>query len=190
MTPIEKKEIAAHFIESFNLENLHNRDAAKLLNLKLCYISWIKNENCHDSISKAAWERFEQWHISRGKISDFKIPEGEPLLEITRPEPVLYPVRPETDEHSPENLQPDKQKRKYTRHNQGEGKSVKIVLQKQEIKELNKRIDILIEDNNKLSRTCEDLSKKVFVIEDLIKEPTDKTGHQIVIFQRNIYRKS
>lgn len=209
MTEVEKKEVAAHFTEALEYEDLHNSQAARFLNLNPCYITWIRNEKYWSDISKAAWERFAEWHLTREKISDFSIPEGEPIQEKKK---LAVKEEEGVDEHSPEAAftpgeAPGKQKRKYTRHDQGESKSVKIILQKQEIESLNKRIDLLTEDNNRMAQTLEELGKKVFVLEDetiavmiqRIKELQEGIGHLvtipkteskpgIVLFQRNIYK--
>lgn len=208
-TPQEKQEIGSHFNEAMDHEDLHNCQAARFLNLNPCYITWIKNEKYWSDISQAAWDRFNLWHQGRDKLSAFVIPENEPIWDKRNNKKVEFSVKGKDlaavlhnegpEEHSPEavfstNEQPGKQKRKYTRHDQGEGKSVKIILQKEEIEQLNKRIDLLIEDNNKqaalikdmqmamgvirnnfgslesdqekLAMVVEDLGKKAFVLED------------------------
>lgn len=223
-TPQEKQEIASHFNEAMDHEDLYNAQAARLLNLNPCYITWLKNEKYWPDISQAAWDRFNQWHQSREKLSAFVIPEDEPIWEKKNNKKVEFSVKGKDlaavlenegpEEHSPEAAfstnEPGKQKRKYTRHDQGEGKSVKIVLQKEEIENLNRRIDLLIEDNNrmaqslkeletnnllllseneKLDNLMKELGKKVFVLEDetiavmsqSIKDLQEGIGHLVTI---------
>ncbi len=79
--PDEKKTLCSALTEAIIKEDLHNCEAAQLLNLNPCYIQWAKNEKYFSDISLAAWERFIQWHESRGRIRDFKIPEGEPIWQ-------------------------------------------------------------------------------------------------------------
>jgi hypothetical protein len=211
MTEQDKKELAAHFNEALEHEDLHLSQAARFLNLNPCYITWIRNEKYWSDISAAAWSRFEAWHLTRGKLSDFQVPEGEAIWEKKKPAPKTEPEG--IDEHSPDNLLPPetpKQKRKYTRHDQGEGKTVKIILQKEEIEQLKKRVDLLTEDNNRLAQSVKELhtnnlillseneklgsliselSKKIFVIEDEslavmrqeIKDLQEGIGHLVTI---------
>lgn len=166
----EKKEIAGHLLEEMDAANLHNRDVARLLNLKLCYITWIKNEKYWPDVSEAAWNRFREWHESRVTLAEYKFPEGEELVVLDAP--VKIPVAAGPDEHAPENIlelepgaaQP-KQKRKYTRHDKGEDKSVKIILQKEAMEQLKKRVDLLIEDNNRLTHLVKELQNNHLLIQ-------------------------
>jgi predicted RNase H-like nuclease (RuvC/YqgF family) len=236
ITENEKQQIASHFNEAMDHEDLYNTQAARFLNLNPCYITWIRNEKYWSDISQAAWDRFNKWHQGREKLSEFRIPEGEVIWEKKNNKKIEFSVKGKDlaavldnespEEHSPEAIstspeEPVKQKRKYNRHDQGEGKSVKIILQKKEIEELNSRIDqldqtmkevrsnneLLLEENNRLGKLVEDLSKKVFVIEDEniavmlhdIKDLQEGIGHlvtlskqdsklSIILFPKYIYK--
>ena len=77
MTDQRKKEIADHYMEAINREDLHTGEAARYLNLNPCYLSMVKIEKHWSSMSQAAWDRLGEWHDSRCKISEFVIPEME-----------------------------------------------------------------------------------------------------------------
>jgi hypothetical protein len=79
---MDKKAISEHLINALNKEDIHTREAAKFLNLNPCYVSMARNENSWDAMGKASWTRLEEWHLTRDKISQFNIPEGE---EIWKP---------------------------------------------------------------------------------------------------------
>jgi len=76
----EMKIISDHLIDALNKEDLTTRAAARALNLNPSYISMAKNPRHWDTISKDAWYRLTHWHNSRGRISEFKIPEDEEIL--------------------------------------------------------------------------------------------------------------
>jgi hypothetical protein len=207
MTTEEKRTLRDHLLSCIDKESLHTREVAQALNLAPCYISWVKNEKFWDGMSKASWDRLEEWHLTREPIKLFTIPEGEQPIEIKGEKTEVSHQEQRISEHSPENLLPEagtiKLKRKYTRHTPGEGKGVKIILQKEEIEQLNRRIDLLIEDKSKkekqlqyfidghgkLASVVEDLEKKVFVLEDeslavmrqQIKDLQEGIGHLVTL---------
>ena len=76
----EMRIISEHLIDALNKEDLTTRDAAKALNLSPGYVSMAKNPKLWGSMSKDAWYRLTQWHNSRGKITEFKIPEDESIF--------------------------------------------------------------------------------------------------------------
>jgi hypothetical protein len=80
MSTINKKAISDHYREAVTREDLQIREAAKFLNINPCYLSMAVNERFWDSMSKAAWDRLNEWHESRGKISEFVIPQGEEIF--------------------------------------------------------------------------------------------------------------
>jgi hypothetical protein len=210
MTTEEKRTLRDHLLSCIEKESLHTREVARALNLKPCYITWVKNEKFWDSMSRASWNRLEEWYLTREAIKLFTIPEGEQPVEIKGENPEERPREQGVSEHSPENLLPEagttRLKRKYTRHDPGKGESVKIVLQKEEIEQLNRRIDLLIEDKNKKDKllqyfidghgkfaaVVEDLAKKVFVIEDEslaamrqeIKDLQEGIGHLVTLAKK------
>jgi len=89
MTDQRKKEIADHYMEATNREELRTREAARYLNLNPCYLSMVKTERHWSSMSQAAWDRLEEWHESRCKISEFVIPEGEEIFKKPERKPSL-----------------------------------------------------------------------------------------------------
>lgn len=89
MTDQRKKEIADHFMEAMNREDLHTSQAGRFLNLNQCYLSMIKNSKHWSGMSRGAWDRFEEWHETRDKISAFVIPEGEPIFKKSERKPSL-----------------------------------------------------------------------------------------------------
>lgn len=132
----EKEKSSRHLIEQMNREELNTRATAGFLNLNPIYISMVQNKANWDSISRSAWERIIEWHNTREKISDFKIPEGEeiwkpkvknnlsetkaPIIrekkgkEKTRPEktnrdsaPTVTDPEPEAEKHAPPAAIPD-----------------------------------------------------------------------------------
>lgn len=80
MSTINKKEISEVMIEAMNREELNTRAVAQHLNLNPCYISMAKNPNHWDTMGITAWRRLQDWLDTRGKISEFKIPEGEEIF--------------------------------------------------------------------------------------------------------------
>lgn len=82
MSTINKQQISDALREAMNRENLHTRETAQKLNLNPCYISMSQNPKSWDSMGKTAWLRLEDWHVTRGPIGEFVIPEGE---EIWKP---------------------------------------------------------------------------------------------------------
>ena len=97
MTDQRKKEIAGHYVEAMNREDLHTSQAGRFLNLNPCYLSMVKNQKHWPSMSQAAWDRLEEWHESRCKISEFIIPEGEGIFK----KPERRPSLPEEGEAPP-----------------------------------------------------------------------------------------
>ena len=89
MTDQRKKEIADHFMEAMNREDLHTSQAGRFLNLNPCYLSMIKNSKHWSGMSRGAWDRFEEWHETRDKISAFVIPEGEPIFKKSERKPQI-----------------------------------------------------------------------------------------------------
>lgn len=223
----DKKQISAALIEHLNREELHTREAAKFLNINPCYISMAKNENSWDAMGKTAWIRLEQWFYTRENIKDFKIPEGEEIFVVkkkTEPEkytnikerrgklkiePKVLPEK-EPEEHSPEQLVAETKK-------QSPGKIVRLVINKAEIEDLQKQLNVLqefIKNQEKVTKELRQLSQDISIsqfilleenfkplltrVEDIERslKPTgitklpeyDQKPH-IVIFQRNIYQK-
>ncbi len=81
MTDQRKKEIADHYMEAVNREELHTGEAGRYLNLNPCYLSMVKTPKHWSSMSQAAWDRLEEWHETRDKIAAFVIPEGEEIFK-------------------------------------------------------------------------------------------------------------
>ena len=79
----DKIKISEHMVEAMIREDLSTRAVGKYLGVAPMNVSMLCRQTSFPSISKEAWERFEQWHLSREKISDFKVPvpgsfESEP----------------------------------------------------------------------------------------------------------------
>lgn len=79
ITNEEFKIHADHFRSCVEREELPTREVAKHLNIAPYYVSMALNPKSWDSMSRAAKERIIEWSMSRGKIQDFIIPEGEPI---------------------------------------------------------------------------------------------------------------
>jgi hypothetical protein len=79
MKPTNCKEISEAFVKAMQREDLHTREAARKLNLNPCYVSMLINPGTWDSLSNAAWTRFQEWCLSNLPITEFHIPEGEPI---------------------------------------------------------------------------------------------------------------
>lgn len=77
ITNEEFKVHADHLRQCKEREELETRDVAKYLNLAPYYISMALNPKSWDSMSRTAKERVIQFSLSRERIQDFKIPEGE-----------------------------------------------------------------------------------------------------------------
>lgn len=80
VTPEKKKEIAARLKEALLAEHLYNAQAAKCLNLIPNYITMMLNHRMWDHCPAKAWTRTEE-ALSQGKISEFKIPAGEKIVD-------------------------------------------------------------------------------------------------------------
>lgn len=80
ITPEKKKEIAARLKEALLAEHLYNAQAAKCLNLIPNYITMMLNKRMWDHCPAKAWTRTEE-ALSQGKIAEFKIPEGEKIVD-------------------------------------------------------------------------------------------------------------
>lgn len=78
--PEKKKEIAARLKEALLAEHLYNAQAAKCLNLIPNYITMMLNHRMWDHCPAKAWNRTEE-ALSLGKISEFKIPKGEKIVD-------------------------------------------------------------------------------------------------------------
>jgi hypothetical protein len=78
----DKKIMAEHLRDAMNREDLSTREAARCLNLAPYYLSMSQNENSWAAMGRSPWERIEQWHNTREKLTSFRIPEGE---EIWKP---------------------------------------------------------------------------------------------------------
>jgi regulator of replication initiation timing len=188
MSTINRKEISEALVEALNKENIHTREAARLLNLNPVYVSMAKNPNSWDHLGITAWTRLEDWLFTRGPLSEYKIPEGE---EIYKPKerPVSQQAPATSDTEDISNIQhagalgikkEDLRSSLVKEHKINEPKSVKIILQKAEIENLNSRIDdlqkgtkeinlnntLLLAENNKLRADLEVVNKKLFVLED------------------------
>lgn len=210
MTTDDKKEIVSALKEHIDREELHTREVAKYLNLNPIYISLAKNEKQWDALSRAAWERLEEWFLTRSPVKDFRIPEGEEIYKPKEKSPkepknpvIQEPEAP--DEHSPEAVftpgagKPEK--KHYKPRAEKPGKSVKIILNQAEIADLRQRVAFL-EDNYKeliveCSKLREELLGKIAALEQkpapvnlpapiVSREKPRKPG--LVIFQRNIYK--
>ena len=79
ITNEEFKVHADHLRSCAEREELRTREIAKYLNLAPFYISMALNPKSWDSMSRAAKERIIEFSMSRERIQDFKIPEGEPI---------------------------------------------------------------------------------------------------------------
>jgi len=89
MKPEEMKIISEHLSDAITKEDLPKREASRYLNLNPIYITMALNERYWSSMSKDAWYRLIQWHNSRGKISEFSIPDDEPIWKpAKKAEPV------------------------------------------------------------------------------------------------------
>jgi hypothetical protein len=110
ITQQKKEESARHLIEQMNREELNTRATAGFLNLNPIYISMVQNKTSWDSMSRVSWERIIEWHDTREKISEFRIPEGE---EIWKPKEKINTTEVSTPviKEKKEKKKPDKIKR-------------------------------------------------------------------------------
>lgn len=80
ITPEKKKELQRLLKEALLAEHMYNAKAAKYLNLIPNYITMMLNHRMWDHCPAKAWNRVEE-ALSLGKISEFKIPEGEKIVD-------------------------------------------------------------------------------------------------------------
>jgi hypothetical protein len=205
MTPQDKKEIAASFMEHMDREKLHTSEAARFLNLLPCYCSMVKSEKSWDSMTKTAWERFLEWFNTRCNIRDFQIPEGEEILKRKEkpqqePKPEFKPLRQSiddsdialaADEHSPETalsnitekeaefvkeIKPAIEKAgRNIAKKQRNGKIVKLVINQGEMADLRQKIKFLEEEIIVLK------AETISVLLQRIKDLETGMGHLVTI---------
>lgn len=85
ITNEEFKVHADHLRQCKEREELETRDVARYLNLAPYYISMALNPKSWDSMSRGAKERIIEFSMSRERIQDFKIPEGEAIWQPAGP---------------------------------------------------------------------------------------------------------
>lgn len=168
MNQQRKKEIASHFVEALNKEDLHTSEAARFLNMNPCYLSMLKNEKHWDCMSGVSWNRLEEWHESRDTIRSFKIPEGEEIYK--RPAKPVVAEKEPPEEFSPEATFSVPVKKKS--HN---GKNVKSVVSNAEISDLRKRI---LDIETSLMNEIRNVAKLETIVDEL-KAITDKQDQVI-----------
>ena len=91
MSNINKKELSEALREAMDKEMLHTREAARLLNINPCYISMALNEKSWDHLGISAWQRIEDWLLTREPLKIYKFPEGE---EVFVPKPYKPKEKP------------------------------------------------------------------------------------------------
>ena len=200
----EKKILASHLMEAMDKEELNTRETAQRLNLNPCYVSMFKNEKSWDSCPKDAWHRLTQWHNSRLKLKEYQYPEDEPKWEPKEKDNLPSPM--EKGENTILNLSGTKIEIRK-REQEKSGKSVKLILNQEEIKQIQDRITelegkieahvISIKELQKAAKSAEELFRlNADTIQNILtrlrelekpKEEISGKPHQTVIFQRNIY---
>jgi len=133
LKPEEKKILVSHLIEAMNREELIVRETARILNLNPCYVSMFKNEKSWDSCPRDAWYRLTQWHNSRLPLKEYRYPEDEPKWmpkEKDNPPPPMPKEEPLPP--MPKEKKPDKMEKP--------GKSVKLILNQAEMKQMQEKI--------------------------------------------------
>ena len=73
----EKKQLSAALKQALTEEHLWTKDAGLFLNINPAYISMMLNPKLFDKAAISAWHRIKEWSTTKGKISDFKLPDGE-----------------------------------------------------------------------------------------------------------------
>lgn len=194
---MDKLTISEALVKAMDNEDIHTREAGRILNIAPFYVSMAKNPKMHDSMSRAAWERIEDWFLSRIPLNSYKFPEGEEVWKPKEKPAIITADHTATEkegpeEHSPEAILPDKKDKP--------GKSVKIILQNAEIEKLHKRIDDLEKNTNnnfsvhlkKITELYSEIRTKTEQLEEgishLVTLPKQTEKPVIVIFQRNIYK--
>jgi len=182
-----KKEISGYLIKALDRENLSTREAAQFLNMNPIYMSMARNPKMFDSMSKAAWERLQDWMNTRDKISEYKIPELEEIYKVPEKKPRLgsEEFRPdkETEEHSPEVVLSSKKKKSARINN----KKVPTEQGKNIIKDYLKKIEIDLLDLKQRIQHLEDEIKIIRSNPRIIWPEEKREKSQIIIFQRNIH---
>lgn len=181
----DKKAIQEHLLEAIDREEMHSRQVALCLNLNPCYISMAKNEKSWDAMGAKAWERLAEWHQTRLPLSEFRIPEGEEIFvpkpyqpkekaagekQKAKEKPVKkltdssteHPIIAESDEHSPDNLLPDKDQVK----NSDAKKRLLLSLNKIELEDLREKYENCMLKITELETGLYDLQQSYFVFTD------------------------
>lgn len=117
ITSEEKKRLSEALKEAMIKEELHTSQAAKYLNLAPYYISMAQNEKSFAAMGVAPWIRIKEWMETRMKISEFTIPEGEPIWTVSgKPEKKEEKEVPADDKQStPSGKKPKKEVKKKWR---------------------------------------------------------------------------
>ena len=130
-----QQTISDHLNEALSREDLKTCKAAELLNLNPTYVSMAKNPKLFDSLPKMTWQRLEEWHDSRCKISEFEIPEGELIFQragksnIANPDEKPKPVIKKPDIPPPPTPKPEiSVNNKIMETGVAEGQKMKVIL--------------------------------------------------------------
>jgi hypothetical protein len=199
MTTEEKKDCSEALIRAMEREELHTGEAAKHLNLNPAYISMIKNPKLWDSLPVKAWERVNDWRLTRDRIGSYVIPIGEevykaPEKKVTE---TMVELNPKEEKAFVEAVKEKKSKpRKSTEisveiANALSERIAKLESQNEVLQKL------LIDAENKINglggnffamqdETISVMIARLNTIEKRLKKTDRPSG--IVIFQRNIYK--
>jgi len=201
----EKKILASHLMEAMDKEELNTRETARCLNLNPCYVSMFKNYRLWDSCPRDAWCRLTQWHDSRLKLKEYQYPEDEPKWEPKAKDNPPSPM--DKGENTILDL-PETKKEIGKIEQEKSGKSVKLVLNQAEMKqiqdriaELERKIEAHVIFIKELQKQADEANTELFRLKgatipnifyrlgELEKPKEEISGkpHQTVIFQRNIY---
>jgi hypothetical protein len=166
MTTEEKKKIVNALLEAIDREGINKRLAAKHLNLHPNYITWALNEKYWGGIG-GRWERFREWFVSQDKITEFKLPEGEEITEFFKVKESSHVEAPVKEATTKQVEIPKAAKRE--KKSQKPDKSVKLVLNQAEMKDLAERVlkaeENIKERNRFFLQELEDLRKNIALID-------------------------
>lgn len=184
MTTEEKKDCSEALIRAMEREELHTGEAAKHLNLNPAYISMIKNPKLWDSLPVKAWERVNDWMLSRDSIGAYVIPEGEeiykkPEKKITEIMPELAPKEEKAFVEAITQAQEDHRTAKKEPIKEKNGKSVTLMIARKDMELLGERIKILekglsVEMANALSERIAKLESQNEVLQKLLIDAENK----------------
>lgn len=105
----EKKIVSRHLNEEIIRLGITTVTVAEWLGIQPSYVSMAKNPAHFDSMSKYAWDRLEQWHLSREPLDKYEAPEKRKTNKISSADPPNALIDPPDPVAPGKQLKPSRQ---------------------------------------------------------------------------------